>query len=553
MKKPLLIIIVIAIVAVGSYFAYDQFKGEVVEDIPSVTVECQLHSDCVTPEKYTLLSHCQYGSMCIENKCEVVCPGPDYYQANTGIPTCDDDIDCEDKDFFGMETSCIDSMCVAVIDQETGSTNTNRMDEENAPINTSAEVESDTNNIIVLHHSTGGNIWDGGVGEWIDEYNDDNGTNYRIVDQEFPKDSPYGWENYPYDYWNIWVNNAGSTTYKDEPTLEILTSQYDTISWKHCFPVSDIEADTGSPSVSSSDKTIENYKLQYAALKNKMLEFPDTNFIVWTGAAQVRGATTPEYARRAQEFFTWVVDTWDESGDNIYVWDFYSLETGGGLYVKNEYAESTDDSHPNSSFSRTAAPLFAERIVDVIEGRGDGEQSLLGESVTNEFIAPIDRADERITKKPFGIYITPDTSPVQPEKFSGYHTGTDYEIFENEEYADVTIQALCDGEIVVKQKVNGYGGVLIQQCVFKNENVTVLYGHLNLASITKEVGDTFTQEEVVGVLGQGFSSQTDGERKHLHVAVHKGIGIEFSGYVNSEDELQEWFDPEELYQKRTLL
>ncbi|MFH0853831.1 MAG: hypothetical protein V1853_05545, partial [bacterium] len=209
------------------------------------------------------------------------------------------------------------------------------------------------------------------VSDWFDEYNNANDTSYAITDQEFPKDSPYGWENYPYDYWNIWVNHAGISEYQDEPTLEILTQQYDTIVWKHCFPVSDIEADSGSPSVSSSDKTIANYKLQYTALKNKMLEFPNTNFIVWTGAAQVQGATTSDYARRAQTFFSWVVDTWDEPGDNIYIWDFYALETEGGLYLKDSHAESSDDSHPNSSFSSTAAPLFAQRVVNVIEGRGD--------------------------------------------------------------------------------------------------------------------------------------------------------------------------------------
>ena len=33
----------------------------------------------------------------------------------------------------------------------------------------------------------------------------------------------------------------------------------------------------------------------------------------------------------------------------------------------------------------------------------------------------------RITKKPFGIFITTQNSPVQPERFSGYHTGVDVE------------------------------------------------------------------------------------------------------------------------------
>lgn len=550
MKKPHIIILIFIVAIIGGFISYEQFTEEDLTDnsnTVAIANECQIHYDCVTPGEYLALSHCPYGSMCIEGKCEIVCPSPEIRTDEEY--GCDTDSDCQDDsrlNFIYEDTRCIDSMCVKVVDQEIGYTSTNQSDEEDALTNSSAEIESSSNNIIVLHHSTGGNIWNGGVSEWIDEYNDDNGTNYRIIDQEFPKDSPYGWENYPYDYWNIWVNNAGSSTYKDEPTLEILTSQYDTISWKHCFPVSDIEADSSNPDVSSSDKKIENYKLQYTALKDKMLEFPDTNFIVWTGAAQVQGATTPEYARRAQEFFTWVADTWDESGDNIYIWDFYSLETDGGLYLKNTYAESSDDSHPNSNFSRTAASLFAERVVDVVEGRGDGENSVLGESMIKQFLAPIDRDDERVTKKPFGVYITPDTSPVQPEKFSGYHTGKDYEIFEDEENADVTIRASCRGNVRIRQHVNGYGGVLVQDCEINGESVIVLYGHLNLESITALVGNTLAQGEIIGNLGQGFSSQTDGERKHLHLAIYKGNEINYRGYVSSEDELEEWIDPEEI-------
>jgi hypothetical protein len=125
-------------------------------------------------------------------------------------------------------------------------------------------------------------------------------------------------------------------------------------------------------------KSIENYQLQYSALKEKIYEFPETLFIVWTGAAQVRGATTKENAQRAQKFFKWVKEEWDQPGDNIYIWDFFQLETEGGFYLKNQYAASSDDSHPNYEFAERVAPLLVQRIVDVIEGRGD-EGSLTGE------------------------------------------------------------------------------------------------------------------------------------------------------------------------------
>jgi hypothetical protein len=37
--------------------------------------------------------------------------------------------------------------------------------------------------------------------------------------------------------------------------------------FKHCFPVSGIDIDTGSPDITSEARTIENYELQYAAIK----------------------------------------------------------------------------------------------------------------------------------------------------------------------------------------------------------------------------------------------------------------------------------------------
>ena len=226
--------------------------------------------------------------------------------------------------------------------------------------------------IVFLHHSTGKVVWDGGVKKWLKNYNKQNRTDYKIKERTFPAESPYGWNNYPYDYWNIWVNNAGQKEYQREPTLEILTPEYDLIAFKHCFPVSGIQADIGQPDITSPEKRIENYKLQYNALKQKMREFRDTKFLVWTGAALVRERTNEEEARRAREFADWVINEWDEPGDNIFVWDFYGLETEGGLYLSDKYANGPRDSHPNKTFSKIAVPSFGERIVEVLEGRSDG-------------------------------------------------------------------------------------------------------------------------------------------------------------------------------------
>lgn len=248
--------------------------------------------------------------------------------------------------------------------------------------------------IIFLHHSTGQCIWNGGeksanglmerfglknsasyVQKLFQNYNEENARNYTIEQLTFPKDSPYGWNNYPYDYYNIWVKNGGSEPFMEEPTLEMLTGEYQVIIFKHCFPASNVLTGQETSDINSDYKSVANYKLQYQALKSKLHQFPDVKFILWTGAAQVKTQVTEEEAERAREFFIWVKENWDVADDNIYIWDFFELETEGGLYLLDTYAQSTTDSHPNAGFSKTAADLFFKRIVDVIEN--DGEKTML--------------------------------------------------------------------------------------------------------------------------------------------------------------------------------
>lgn len=241
---------------------------------------------------------------------------------------------------------------------------------ENSSSETTQDDMGKEAKIMFLHHSTGRHIYLGGVDSWFTDYNATNATNYVMNEEYFPRDG-YDWSNNPYDYWNIWIKHAGNDLWNNQKTLEILTGDFDVIVWKHCFPISHISPNDGNPDVTSEHATLENFKLQYEALKNKMKEFPNTRFIVWTGAVEVESTITEAQATRTKEFFTWVKNEWDEKEDNIYVWDFYQLETEGGLYLKPEYASSDTDSHPNESFAKKAAPLFCKRIVDVIKGKGD--------------------------------------------------------------------------------------------------------------------------------------------------------------------------------------
>jgi hypothetical protein len=257
--------------------------------------------------------------------------------------------------------------------------------------------------IVFLHHSVGQTIWDGNrttklsgffdkisnrlsvrfykkpaLPESFKRYNKAFNTNYSISEIIFPKDAPYGWHNYPFDYYNIWVKNAGNIEFMEEPTLELLTKKYQVIIFKHCFPVSNIKADLDTNDVNSDYKSLSNYKLQYHALRQKLSEFPDTKFILFTGAARVKSQISEDEAKRAKEFFKWVVEEWDHRDDNIYIWDFYSLQTEGGIYFKDTFAQSVSDSHPNKEFAAHASELMFNRVIDILKTNGS-ETTLTGE------------------------------------------------------------------------------------------------------------------------------------------------------------------------------
>lgn len=261
----------------------------------------------------------------------------------------------------------------------------------------SMEKNASDMNILFLHHSTGEIIWNGAppsllnraIGKvseklakavkkkgqlpgLIENYNSSKGTNYNIDELTFPKAEPYGWNNFPFDYYNIWVANAGKKPFMEEPTLEMLTDRYQVIVFKHCFPVGYIDADKDSADINSSSRTLANYKLQYAALRDKLHEFPQTKFILFTGAALTKASVSEERALRAREFFEWVISDWDQPEDNIYIWDLYGLQTEGGVYFKDEYARSPNDSHPNQAFAEQVVQFLFLRIIDIIENNGEG-------------------------------------------------------------------------------------------------------------------------------------------------------------------------------------
>lgn len=155
---------------------------------------------------------------------------------------------------------------------------------------------------------------------------------------------------------------------------------------------------------------------------------------------------------------------------------------------------------------------------------------------------PIREALSRVTKKTFGLYVTPKNSPVSPERFTGYHTGVDFETTSQEQDIDVPIYAICTGPLILKKTAAGYGGVAVQSCEINKEPITVIYGHLRLSSISASSNSLLSAGQAIGVLGKGYSSETDGERKHLHLGIHKGAVVSLLGYVPDKSQLSQWLD-----------
>ncbi len=163
----------------------------------------------------------------------------------------------------------------------------------------------------------------------------------------------------------------------------------------------------------------------------------------------------------------------------------------------------------------------------------------------NSVVSPLDRISERVSKKTFGTKVSPTSSPVTPEKFSGYHTGWDFEIFPEELTNDVPVVAFCGGALRVKQTTSGYGGVVVQDCTIDGKTITALYGHLNVASVVANIGNYLAPGQKIGLLGNDKSTQTDGERKHLHFSIHNGAATDLRGYVDTSNELSGWLDPKD--------
>lgn len=161
-----------------------------------------------------------------------------------------------------------------------------------------------------------------------------------------------------------------------------------------------------------------------------------------------------------------------------------------------------------------------------------------------QFHEPMADASRRVKPLHFGLHVTPDPdeNPIDPpERFTGFHAATDFEVSSDELDVDVAVHAICTGKIAYSGYAEGYGGLIVQRCSHGGP-ITVLYGHLDLASLPRE-GEKYTGGEKMALLAHADSYDSGFTRKHLHLGIHRGKNLDLRGYVQSEEELAAYIDP----------
>jgi len=156
---------------------------------------------------------------------------------------------------------------------------------------------------------------------------------------------------------------------------------------------------------------------------------------------------------------------------------------------------------------------------------------------------PVAEFHERIRLKPFGLFATPETSPVPNDRFTGFHTAADVEFTDVAE--EVPVSAIADGTVEVARLASGYGGVVVIRHTTTQGPLLALYGHLDPESLPA-VGDTVTQGQQIAQLGD-TPYENGGTRKHLHFGIIRGEDVLLLGYVQHKEELARWYDPLEFY------
>lgn len=103
MKKTVLVIIfVLVVILLVVFFVLN--SGKLSREAGE---SCKVSKECITPMEYLIQSNCPFASLCLENKCRVVCP----LVSGCGA---DKDCDCEWRGERSLECKCVKGECFSI-------------------------------------------------------------------------------------------------------------------------------------------------------------------------------------------------------------------------------------------------------------------------------------------------------------------------------------------------------------------------------------------------------------------------------------------------------
>lgn len=251
--------------------------------------------------------------------------------------------------------------------------------------------------VLFIHHSTGANLisqgklrkllrdLDPSIGFWDHSYNLFLPQIWQLTSKIIPYHTGLtdNTGKITGDDYHLQIANTDPQGYKelfnqkitDPPSnaLSKIILNFDIIIFKSCFPVTKIE----------SGAKLAHYKECYLSIRNRITNFSDKQFIIFTPPPLRREMTKNEYAQRARTFSEWLKsDNYLQGSTNISAFDFFGIladadQSGPNQnMLRRKYAGLLPfDSHPNRLANREAAALFATFLVAALRKFNKGRAS----------------------------------------------------------------------------------------------------------------------------------------------------------------------------------
>lgn len=225
--------------------------------------------------------------------------------------------------------------------------------------------------LFFLHHSTGEGIINGGVREYVSDYNDDHGTAFEFWDHDYNDPGLSDADGEPVGCYDI----PGDNTDPDglhylwrsvEPDAQecrmAIIDNHKVIAFKSCFPASNID-DAGE---------LEQYKTWYIDMLTFFHARQDCMFVVMSTPPLHPENTNADNAARARQFADWLKSAEYLDGQpNVVCFDLFDLlaepdgpEAEANMLRADYRQEGEANSHPNQLANETIAPLFAQFLID---------------------------------------------------------------------------------------------------------------------------------------------------------------------------------------------